>query len=145
MTGSGRESGRRTRTSELSQRGQEGPITSCGSIRYPARPNKIPGNLSRCTPCSGKSYVKIVQKKDPGNDTQVARVARKYQTCGCRNSSGYAQHGRRQSNPEITYSSFLLDRRFYIMVMKDLKKNIFYSKLLILYELVIKLCKIVFY
>ena len=36
----------------------------------------FPGNPGRCTLISGKSYEKIVQEKDPGNDHQVARVAR---------------------------------------------------------------------
>jgi len=34
------------------------------------------GNPGRRTLISGKSYEKIVQKKDPGNDPQVAQVAR---------------------------------------------------------------------
>jgi hypothetical protein len=36
----------------------------------------IPGTPGRSYPFSGISYEKIVQEKDPGNDTQSARSAR---------------------------------------------------------------------
>jgi len=36
----------------------------------------FPGTPGRCTLISGKSYEKIVHKKDPGNDPQSARSAR---------------------------------------------------------------------
>ncbi|PKL68022.1 MAG: hypothetical protein CVV30_11805 [Methanomicrobiales archaeon HGW-Methanomicrobiales-1] len=39
-------------------------------------PEYFPGNPGNLYPFSGKSLEKIVQKKDSGNDPQVARVAR---------------------------------------------------------------------
>ena len=38
----------------------------------------VPGNPGSCTHILGKSYEKIVQEKDPGNNPQVARVARNH-------------------------------------------------------------------
>jgi hypothetical protein len=38
----------------------------------------VPGNPGSCTHILGKSYEKIIQEKDYGNDHHVARVAREH-------------------------------------------------------------------
>jgi hypothetical protein len=51
-------------------------VQCCIAIAWETIRVFIPGNPGRCTLFLGKSYEKIVQEKDPGNDPYVARVAR---------------------------------------------------------------------